>query len=139
MSLKNKVGLPVPETCMLHQAVLWLASGQLPIESAEEMDAFGWPHLDHSTYGEPMEALLLALRSGRLSAIGIFWGDISEADPRDDTTMKINRTFWQWQLVDWDDNALKIPAWWTDQKGRFGLIHVSTKELFDIFGLDESA
>ena len=137
MSLKNKVGLPVPEMCMLHQAVLWLANGELPIEPAEEMFAFGQLHLDHSTYVEPMEALLLALRSGRLSATGIFWRDDLKADPREDTELKINRTFWKWQLVDWDGDELKIPDWWTDLKGRFGCIRVSTKELFDIFGSDD--
>ena len=132
MSLKNKVGLPVLEECLLHQAIIWLASGELPIDPAEEMYAFGgWPHLDHSTYGEPMEALLLALRSGRLSATGIFYGD--KADPREDTTMKINCASWEWHLVDWDHDTLNFSDQRPDQNGYFICISVSTKELFDIF------
>ncbi len=146
MSLKNKIGLPVPEECLLHQAVLWLAKGELPIDPSEEWEAFrradvrferSAAYFDRATFGEAMESLILALRSGRLSATGIFWGEDPKADARQNTTVNISPLCWEWENSDFASDTLEFPDGWTDQKGRFGRIVVSTKELFDIFGSDD--
>ena len=137
MSLKNKVGLPVPEECDLYQAILWLASGELPIETSEQMIVFGRSPLDQSTHGEAMEALLLALRSGRLPATGMFWENDPKAYPRQ-KIMKIEPTFWTLDRIDWGSNELKFPAWSQGPDGSFDTISIPTKDLFGIFSSDDA-
>ena len=133
MSVKNKVGLPVPKTCLLFQAVLWLAKGELPIEPSDRIHVLGQPTLNDPSYDEAKEALLLALRSGQLPATGIFWGDDPTIDPREDTTVKINPYFWEWDRVGWKNDELRSPDW-AHENARYGVIFVPTQELFKIFG-----
>ena len=51
--------------------------------------------------------------------------------------MNISRDCWEWELIGFASDSLEFPDWWTDQKGRFDCVRVSTKELFDIFGSDD--
>ena len=73
MSLKRKLDLPIPDKCLLAQAVEWLVSRE-PIISLFGDD--GFPvlpgELDDAIYGEAKEALYLALREGKMSASSRF-------------------------------------------------------------------
>ena len=78
MNLKTKVGLPIPSSCLLEQAVKWLGFDELPLPIPEYLELAEREIPNDPRATEAKGALLLALRAGRLSATGVFIERISE-------------------------------------------------------------
>ena len=70
MSLRDKIDLPLPEYCLLPQAVEWIAKFETPLQYEYYKTLRSWIELDDEIYDEPKKALFLALTSGKIQAIG---------------------------------------------------------------------
>jgi hypothetical protein len=141
--MREKPFFPVPEECLLEQAVLWVSAGIRPIPDNDFL-AMGSPPAIIVT-AHSMHEVLSALRSGRLQARGILWGS---SDKEEDSTVNIHPIFWNFDFVTWplyfDPNSINNEKQWPagielkrsrldEDKSFFGCISVSTSELFLLF------
>ena len=152
MSLRDKVGLPLPNHCLLSQAVIWIAKFEVPIPYDHYVTLQDWIKLDDELYDEPKKALFLALMSGRIQATGHYqkvdfeqessyalsrrnaWENFFESNPPGKITknVPIDPNLWEWDLVNWNSYCLISPRL-LDVAARFLTVSVPTKELFEIF------
>jgi hypothetical protein len=129
--LSNRLRLPLPERCLLYQALLWTAQQSPPIEDRLFL---ALPEPNDFAVGESHKRdLLLALMTGHIGAVGIFWGERGKPlSAIEDQSVKINPNCWDWDKVEWKDSTLRVvenrPAW-----GSFNLITVPVSTLMQIF------
>ena len=152
MSLRDKIDLPLPEYCLLPQAVEWIAKFETPLQYEYYKTLRSWIELDDEIYDEPKKALFLALTSGRIQAIGDYekvdsanilsrapqrhnnWKEFLEHNPPGEIkkSLPIDPILWEWSLLSWNGPSLSSP-YGLDVAATFYTVSVSTKELFEIF------
>ena len=129
--MRQRSELPLPERCLLYQALLWVSDLVRPIKDWHFMSL---PH--PATFGptdENKRELLLALMSGHLKADGIFWGDEGHQNHEsEDKTCDLRPSFWEVGDVNWQQSSLQSPDP-SGAAGAWNLITVRTSELMEVF------
>jgi hypothetical protein len=122
----------MPDNCIIGQALLWIDHQEVPIPDDHFVAMGEIPRIYRDLAGA-RKSLFLALRSGKLRANGIFWGE----GPLDDRAVNIPPTQWIWDNVEWVNAiygpTLSTPHWQKDNAGRYELIEVNTNALFALY------
>jgi hypothetical protein len=107
--MQNPPFLPIPETCLLDQAALWVSDRIRPISDADYLQGGPRPEI---MFNRKLRDLVLALRSGKLKAKGIF-SEYRSAPKIDDSERRvfsendlidIPPDAWIWDEVRWPPN-----------------------------------
>ncbi len=131
MSVSQRLKLPLPDRCLLYQALLWVSDSVRPIRDTHFLSLPVPATLGPTD--ENKRELLLALMSGHLKADGIFWGDERHQNHEfEDQTVDLSPSFWELGDVDWQESSLQSPDR-SGAAGAFNLITVRTSELMEVF------
>ena len=132
MPFQQEAFFEMPDNCIIGQALLWIDHQEVPIPDDHFVAMGEIPRIYRDLAGA-RKSLFLALRSGKLRANGIFWGE----GPLDDRAVNIPPTQWIWDNVEWVNAiygpTLSTPHWQKDNAGRYELIEVNTNALFALY------
>ena len=132
MPFQQEAFFEMPDNCIIGQALLWIDHQEVPIPDDHFVAMGEIPRIYRDLAGA-RKSLFLALRSGKLRANGIFWGE----GPLDDRAVNIPPTQWIWDNVEWVNAiygpTLSTPHWQKDNAGRYEFIEVNTNALFALY------
>jgi hypothetical protein len=104
--MPSRLPTPVPDRCLLYQALLWVAEEFVPVDDRIflSLPDRSWS----SVKDEHKRDLLLALRSEALPARGVLWATHGPCLKIEDQCAEIEGAVWEWERIEWEDSTLWV-------------------------------